>query len=109
MDTSSSGIIIATSADGPFFEGGEGKVGGEATLQYLYSAREMAANAAVMRKTQEERVIEENCGCSSSKRRGGGGGGGVVVHAKPGGGSDDVIDVLARQSSRDMSIVEVEG
>ncbi|GMH92839.1 hypothetical protein TrVE_jg10825 [Triparma verrucosa] len=46
------------------FQGGSGRLGGEsAEIANLLDARDMAANAAVMRLTREEEEVCTNCGC----------------------------------------------
>jgi len=43
-----------------------GKLGGDTVLQNIFSAREMAASAAVFRLSAEEESIMENCGCNQN-------------------------------------------
>ncbi|CAM9642400.1 unnamed protein product, partial [Phaeothamnion confervicola] len=46
------------------FEGGSGRLGGSSeVLTGIFSARELAAQAAVLRLSEEEKEVEEACGC----------------------------------------------
>ena len=76
------------------FAGGSGRLGGaSAEVAQVLSAREMAAQAAIQRLSEEEQAIED--ACPSGRRS-------PAVHARPHDASSPVVDVVGQQPEREV-------